>query len=101
MSTNKRIIQIEWPILHGTISIARAKCGQKTCKCQHDPDALHGPYYRWTGRMDGKVTTKTLSKEVADECERRIASYRKFQQQIASLLELAMDSAPWSEGDEN
>jgi len=61
---------------------------------------LHGPYYRWTGRIDGKITTKTLSKEVAEECERRISNYRKFQQQLESLLQVAMDSAPWNEDED-
>jgi len=100
MSTNKKSIQFGWPILHGTISTARAKCGQKICRCQKDPSALHGPYYRWTGRIDGKITTKTLSKEVAEECERRISNYRKFQQQLESLLQVAMDSAPWNEDED-
>ena len=77
-----------------------AKCGTKTCRCQRDPAALHGPYYRWTGRLEGKLTTKTLSKEIAEECQRRIARYRKLQQQLESLLFLAIDSAPWNEGDE-
>lgn len=101
MSTIKRTIELEWPILHGTISTAVAKCGTKTCRCQRDPEALHGPYYRWTGRLEGKLTTKTLSKEIAEECQRRIASYRKLQQQLESLLELAVDSAPWNEGEED
>jgi len=100
VSTKKKTIEFDWPILHGTISTARAKCGTKTCRCQQDPEALHGPYYRWTGRLDGKITTKTLSREMAEECSRRIASYRKLQRQLESLLQLAIDSAPWNESEE-
>ena len=99
---NKKVnIEFEWPILHGSVSTAVAKCGTKSCRCHFDANALHGPYYRWTGVIDGKRTTKTISRDVAEECERRIATYRKLQQQLESLLQLAMDSAPWNEGDEN
>jgi len=101
VSTKKRTIELDWPILHGTISTAVAKCGTRTCRCQRDPQALHGPYYRWTGRLEGKLTTKTLSQEMAEECQRRIANYRGLQQQIGTLLDLAIDSAPWNEDEED
>ena len=97
----KRIIEFDWPILHGTISTARAKCGQKNCRCQTDPKALHGPYYRWTGRLHGKITTKTLSKELAQECERRIKSYQQLQKKLEKVIEEASDSAPWIQGAKN
>jgi hypothetical protein len=102
MSTKKqRTLTFHWPLLHGTISTATAKCGQKICACQHDPKAHHGPYYRWTGRLDGKLTTKTLSKDVAKECERRIRNYRKLQEQLQRLLKLAADSAPWNKSEKD
>lgn len=93
----KKIIEIEWPILHGTISTARGKCGQKNCRCQTDPKALHGPYYRWTGRLKGKITTKTLTQKMAQECEKRIRRYQKFQKEMEKILAEASDSAPWIE----
>jgi len=97
MSTKTQTISIDWPILHGTISTASAKCGQKNCKCHHDEKALHGPYYRWTGKLNGKITTITLTKEIAQECQWRIANYRKLQKDLESLLQIAIDSAPWNE----
>jgi len=98
-SKRKRIIEFDWPILHGTISQAMAKCGQKYCRCRKDPAALHGPYYRWTGKMDGKITTKTLTKELAEECVRRIQNYEKLQNAIDRLLQEGADSAPWKHED--
>lgn len=99
MSTEKRLLSVDWPILYGTISVASAKCGQKNCRCHRDPVALHGPYYRWIGKLNGKITTKTLTKEVADECRWRIANYRKLQNDLECLLQIAIDSAPWNEDD--
>ena len=46
--------------------------------------------------LGGKRTTKTLSKEVARECQRRIKNYRKLQQAIEKLLAQALADAPWS-----
>jgi len=99
MSSKKnKSLNFIWPILHGSISTAMAKCGQKNCRCQTDPKALHGPYYRWTGRLNGKLTTKTVSKEIARECERRIRNYQNLQKKIEKLIKDGADSAPWTQG---
>ena len=96
MSTKKnKIITLEWPMLHGAISTAMAKCGKKNCKCRKDPKFLHGPYYRWTGRLDGKLTTKTITEEIAKECKIRIKRYQRLQKKIDKLLKEGADSAPW------
>ena len=83
------------PILPGTVSTATSKCGKPNCKCKAKPPQLHGPYYRWTGLMDGKPTTKTISKKIALECERRIKKYRVFQEKIKALLNASLLNAPW------
>jgi hypothetical protein len=99
MSTQrKKNLHFDWQILHGTISKAMAKCGQKNCRCRKDPKALHGPYYRWTGRLNGKVTTKTITKELAEECQRRIDRYQRLQEKLDELIEEAAESAPWIQG---
>ena len=101
MSKEKnRTVNFEWPILDGFISTAMAKCGQKYCHCYKDPKAMHGPYYRWIGNLNGKRTTRTITKEAAEECRRRIKNYEKLQQAIAQLLKEAIDSAPWEQSGE-
>jgi hypothetical protein len=96
MSKQKaKTLKFNWPILHGSVSSAMAKCGQKNCRCQKDPKALHGPYYRWIGNIDGKKTTRTISKEAAQECQQWIKNYNKLQKQIEKLIDEAIDSAPW------
>jgi hypothetical protein len=96
MSTKKIKIIFDGPILSGTVSTAWAKCGKPNCKCKTDPKELHGPYYRWTGKIDGKQTTKTISKEVASECQSRIKNYRELQKKLERLLKDAIRSAPWA-----
>ena len=94
---NKNSISFFGPVLSGTISEARAKCGKKTCRCQKDPKFLHGPYYRWTGLIDGKKTTVTLTKEEAKECERRIKNWKRLQEKISLIGQKALARAPWTD----
>lgn len=88
-------ISVPSPILPGTISTAMSKCGTPKCSCKAVPPKLHGPYYRWTGIIDGKQTTRTISKETAGECEKRIANFRILQNKVKQLMRQALEDAPW------
>ena len=89
-------LEINEPILPGSISTAKSQCGKErySCKKARSPE-LHGVYYRWTGFIDGKRTTKTVSKDVALECKRRIKNFRRLQNEILGLLREALANAPW------
>ena len=91
------ILQVTMPLLPGSVSTASSTCGKPHCACKANPPQLHGVYYRWTGTLEGKRTTKTISKEVAKECERRIKNYRQLQREIEKLLTRALAQAPWKE----
>ena len=92
----KKTLEFEWPILPGSVSTARSRCGKARCACKLRPPRLHGIYFRWTGFIEGKRTTKTVSKEVAQECLRGIRNYRLLQRNIEKLLRLALANAPWT-----
>ncbi|MGH9354422.1 MAG: DUF6788 family protein [Terriglobia bacterium] len=92
----KKTLEFEWPILPGSISTARSRCGKARCACKLRPPRLHGTYYRWTGFIEGRRTTKTVSKGVAQECMRRIRNYRRLQSDIEMLLREALANAPWT-----
>jgi hypothetical protein len=88
MSSAKVTITSPGPILPGTISTGRGR---------QDPQYLHGPYYRWTGWINGKATTETVSEEIARECQKRIENYKEPQKKIESVVAEALDQAPWTE----
>jgi hypothetical protein len=93
----KKRIAFDWPILPGSISTANSRCGTAGCACKKKRSPqLHGTYYRWTGSIDGKRTTKTISREMALECKRRIKRFRRLQKAIDALLTQALANAPWS-----
>lgn len=83
------------PLLPGSLSTARSTCGKPHCACKAKPPKLHGPYYRWTGFLEGKRTTKTLTPAQARECRHRIARYRTLEKQLHQLLRRALQEAPW------
>lgn len=91
----KKII-VKLPILTGTISTAHSKCGKPNCVCKAKSPKLHGPYYRWTGIINKRPTTVTISKKMAEECMFRIKNYRKFQSKIKALVIVALQNAPWT-----
>ena len=93
---NMLTLHITLPLLPGSLSTARSTCGKPNCACKAKPPKLHGPYYRWTGFLDGKRTTKTLTAGQARECRRRIANYRALEKQIQHLVRRAFKEAPWA-----
>ncbi len=92
---NKKIkIILEQPILPGSVSIFKNKCGKANCACTASPAKLHGPYYRWTGTIDGKFTSRVISKELAEECRKRINNYEKLGrggEKLVTLLTVVTD----------
>jgi hypothetical protein len=96
MSRPKIAISVQGPILPGSISTARSTCGKPNCRCKQDNRYLHGTYYRWTGAIAGRQTTKTISKKQALECARRIRNYRALQRKLKKLLDQALNNAPWN-----
>ena len=88
-------IHAQGPILPGSLSTAKSQCGKPNCACKTSPAKLHGTYHRWTGFIEGKRTTKTISKDVAKECESRIKNYRALEKKLDEIIADALANAPW------
>jgi hypothetical protein len=93
----KVTLHITLPLLPGSLSTARSTCGKPNCACKAKPPKLHGPYYRWTGFLAGKRTTKTLTPEQARQCRKRIANFRALEKQIRQLVRQAFQNPPWNQ----
>ena len=91
----KRTLVIKDKMLSGSVTTANAKCGNKSCKCQKSKKDWHGPYYRWTGFINGKRTTVTLAKNQIDQCIIRIKNYQNLKKQIEDFLIEDMKIPPW------
>ncbi|HKN49102.1 MAG TPA: DUF6788 family protein [Actinomycetota bacterium] len=49
--------------LPGSLGRRDNVCGKPGCRCKADPPHLHGPYYLWTRKVDGKTVTRMLSED--------------------------------------
>ena len=87
---------VNGPILPGSISIAYLPCGKKSCACFKNKNKRHGPYYRWSGFIDGKRTTRNISKSDMVECKKRIANYQKLVALWDKHINHALLNAPWN-----
>ena len=96
MSTLKRSLSIPEFLLHGSITTLKSTCGKPNCACKQNPPMLHGPYHIWSGKIDGKSTTRKLTEATAQECRRRITHYQNVIKKLQGFLDKDIARAPWN-----
>lgn len=74
----------------GTLLKRFMPCGKPGCACQGSPPRLHGPYYQWTRKVDGKTVTVRLTPEQADLLAGWIATGREMERIIAEMERLSL-----------
>lgn len=94
MKEESLTITVSKPILPGSVFESRIKCGKKYCRCYSNPKNLH-TVYQWSGIIDGKNTTRTLTKEMYLECKKRTDNYKEIKAQLKKECLQALKNAPW------
>lgn len=61
----------------GTLVRRTLICGKANCRCKARPPALHGPYYYWSRRLDGRLVSRVLSSSQAKIVRTGIHNYRR------------------------
>ena len=95
MANTKMDIVFDGPLMRGWVYTSGNKCRDPRCSCQSDPSKRHGLYYRWSGTVNGKLMTRSISKEAAEECQRRIANYKAVLKKIDELVNNEIAKEPW------
>ncbi len=75
------------PMRRGSVSERFMKCGRKECRCQHDRQARHGPYYSLTRMEEGKTRSRYLSAEQAAVAREQIEAGHQFRKKIEAFWE--------------
>ena len=70
------------PMRRGSVAERSMKCGQKECRCQHDPQARHGPYFSLTRAEGGKTRSRYLSAEQAAVARQQVEAGQEFRRQM-------------------
>ncbi len=76
--------------LPGTLIVEAQRCGKTNCACHADPPRLHGPYARWTRKIDNKTVTRNLSDDELSEYEPYFENAKKLRALLAELQELTL-----------
>jgi hypothetical protein len=84
--------------LPGTLTERYTRCSSPGCRCRSDPPALHGPYYSWTRKIDGKTVTRTLTPEQARRYGPWFQDARQLRTLSAELEALSLKLANHAEG---
>ncbi len=73
----------------GTLRTIYSKCGRDYCACQTDKKARHGPYILWDRKVGGKLSSKMISKQMAEQIKKWIVNRSKLEKQVQEILILS------------
>jgi hypothetical protein len=80
-------------IASGSVASRFNRCGKANCACHADPPRLHGPYWQWTAKVDGKTVNRRLSPRQAQLYNEWIANDRKARAILAQMRTIAAQAA--------
>lgn len=83
----------DW-ISSGSVSSYTSTCGKPNCHCHSDPAHLHGPYWQWTSKRNGKTVARSLSPGLAHLYQEWIANRRRLLAILSQMEELSHAAAP-------
>lgn len=73
----------------GSVAPRFNRCGKANCACHGDPPQLHGPYWHWTAKVDGKTVNRRLSPREAELYTEWIGNDRRARALLAQMREVA------------
>lgn len=76
-------------IAAGSVVRRYTRCSNTGCRCHHEPPQRHGPYYQWTGKIDGKTITRRLSEREATLYQQWIANDRQLRDLVSQMRTVA------------
>ena len=76
-------------IASGSLALRHNRCGKANCRCHADPPQLHGPYWQWTAKVDGKTVNRRLTPTEAELYSEWIDNDRRLRDLINQMREVA------------
>ena len=76
-------------IAAGSLAQRHNRCGKPNCRCHGDPPQLHGPYWQWTAKVNGKTVNRRLTQSEAELYQEWIDNDRRQRAIITQMRELA------------
>lgn len=80
-------------IVSGSVASRFNKCGKANCACHADPPKLHGPYWQWTAKVDGKTANRRLNEREAQLYNEWIGNDRRARTLLAQMRDVSAKAA--------
>jgi hypothetical protein len=87
----KEISEIGY-IASGSLAPRYNRCGKDNCRCHGNPPQLHGPYWHWTAKENGKTINRRLSDAEAEIYQQWIANDRRLRSLVEELRTVAHEA---------
>jgi hypothetical protein len=79
-------------IAAGSITRRRTRCANPNCRCRADPPQMHGPYWQWTAKQNGKTITRRLTPAEAELYQQWIDNDRQLRALIQQMRQIAAEA---------
>ena len=79
-------------IAAGSITRRHTRCANQNCRCRADPPQMHGPYWQWTAKVNGKTVTRRLNDTEAALYQEWIANDRQLRALITQMRQVAAEA---------
>ena len=79
-------------IASGSVALRSNRCGKTYCACHGDPARLHGPYWLFTAKVNGKTVNKRLTESEARRYNEWIANDRKARALLSQMRAVASEA---------
>ncbi len=76
-------------IAQGSLAPRFTRCGKPTCACRADPPKLHGPYWHWSTKVNGRTVNRRLNSREAELYTQWIDNDRRARELLAKMREIA------------
>jgi hypothetical protein len=64
-------------IAAGSLGQRHNRCGKPNCRCHGHRPQLHGPYWQWPVKVNGKTVNRRLTQREAELCQEGIDNDRR------------------------
>lgn len=78
------------PIRRGSLVSRFMPCGKLGCRCQASPPRLHGPYYQWTRKVQGRTVTVRVTRAQASLLRQWIDNGRRLDRLVRQMEKVSL-----------
>lgn len=78
--------------LKGSLVERFTRCSSAGCHCHQDPPKLHGPYWQWSTKIDGKTVTRRVRENQLSRYREWMENGRRVEEILHELQELSLEA---------